>query len=117
MGMCIIRVCVYTYYMYVWASQVAQGQRIHLPSRKEKSESVSCSVVSNSLRPHGLSMGFSRQEYWNGLPFPSPGDLPNPGIEPRSQHCRQILYCLSYHGSQAGDLGSVSGAGNGYPLQ
>ena len=30
------------------------------------------------------SMGFSRQEYWGGLPFPSPGDLPNPGIEPRS---------------------------------
>ena len=29
------------------------------------------------------SMGFSRQECWNGLPFPSPGDLPNPGIEPR----------------------------------
>ena len=31
-----------------------------------------------------LSMGFSRQEYWSGLPFPSPGDIPNPGIEPRS---------------------------------
>ena len=31
-----------------------------------------------------LSMGFSRQEYLSGLPFPSPGDLPNPGIEPRS---------------------------------
>ena len=31
-----------------------------------------------------LSMGFSRQEYWSGLPFPSPGDLPNPEIEPRS---------------------------------
>ena len=31
-----------------------------------------------------LSMGFSRQEYWSGLPFPSPGDLPNPGVEPRS---------------------------------
>ena len=30
------------------------------------------------------SMVFSRQEYWSGLPFPSPGDLPNPGIEPRS---------------------------------
>ena len=29
-----------------------------------------------------LSMGFSRQEYWSGLPFPFPGDLPNPGIEP-----------------------------------
>ena len=31
-----------------------------------------------------LSMGFSRQEYWSGLPFPSPGDLHNPGIKPRS---------------------------------
>ena len=31
-----------------------------------------------------LSMGFSRQEYWSGLPFPSPGDLPNPGIKPLS---------------------------------
>ena len=30
------------------------------------------------------SMGFSRQEYWSGLPFPSPADLPNPGIEPGS---------------------------------
>ena len=30
------------------------------------------------------SMRFSRQEYWNGLPFPSPGDLPNPGMEPGS---------------------------------
>ena len=31
-----------------------------------------------------LSMGFSRQEYWSGLPFPSPGALPDPGIESRS---------------------------------
>ena len=31
-----------------------------------------------------LLMEFSRQEYWSGLPFPSPGDLPDPGIEPRS---------------------------------
>ena len=31
-----------------------------------------------------LSMGFSRQEYWSGLPFPSPEDLPYPGIKPRS---------------------------------
>ena len=31
-----------------------------------------------------LSMEFSRQEYWSGLPFPSPGDLPEPGIEPGS---------------------------------
>ena len=31
-----------------------------------------------------LSMGFSRQEYWSGVPFPSPGDLPDPGIKPGS---------------------------------
>ena len=31
-----------------------------------------------------LSVGFSRQQYWSGLPFPSPGDLPNPGIKPES---------------------------------
>ena len=35
-----------------------------------------------------LSMGFSRQAYWSGLPFPSPGDLHNPGIEPRSPALR-----------------------------
>ena len=31
-----------------------------------------------------LSIGFSRQEYWSGLPFPPPGDLPNPGMKPKS---------------------------------
>ena len=44
--------------------------------------------MSDSLQPHGhqapLSMGFSRKEYWSGLPFPSAGDLPDPGLEPRS---------------------------------
>ena len=35
-----------------------------------------------------LSMGFSRQEYWSGLPFPSPGNLPDPGIEPGSPALR-----------------------------
>ena len=34
--------------------------------------------------PGSLSMGFSREEYWSGLPFLSLGDLPDPGIEPRS---------------------------------
>ena len=33
-----------------------------------------------------LSIGFPRQEYWSGLPFPSPGDLPKPGIKPMSLH-------------------------------
>ena len=49
------------------------------------------SVVPDSLWPHGLQparllcpWGFSGQEYWSGLPFPSPGDLPDPGIKPGS---------------------------------
>ena len=76
-----------------------------------------------------LSVEFARQEYWNGFPCPSPGDLPHPGIEPASltspasadelfttsttweahmyiqgsnlslPHCRQILYHLSHQGS------------------
>ena len=37
-----------------------------------------------TLRSRGLSMGFSRPEYWSGWPFPSPRDLPNPGIKPGS---------------------------------
>ena len=51
---------------------------------------VSHSVVSDSATPWSvpnqapLSMGFPRQEYWSGLPFPSPGDLPDPGIKPAS---------------------------------
>ena len=46
-----------------------------------------------------LPMGFSRQEYWSGLPCPLLGDLLNPGIEPRPSTCRQILYHLSHQGS------------------
>ena len=47
--------------------------------------------MSDSLQPHGLQparllcpWGFSRQEYWSGLPCPPPADVPNPGIQPRS---------------------------------
>ena len=42
-----------------------------------------------------LSMGFSRQEYWSGLPFPSPGDLSDPGIKPVS--------CLAFFATQPPD--------------
>jgi len=44
-------------------------------------------------------MEFFRQKYWSGLPFPSPGNLPDPGIEPGACTCSWILYCLSYQGS------------------
>ena len=56
-------------------------------------------MVSNSLQPHELyvayqirlSMGFSRQEHWSGLPFSSAVDLPHPGIEPESPALQAIL--------------------------
>ena len=55
-----------------------------------------------------LSMGFSRREYWSGLPFPSPGDLPDSGIKPRFPALeadaltseppeKPILYLLTFH--------------------
>ena len=51
-------------------------------------------VLSDSLRPvageASLSMGFARQDYWSGLPFPPPGDLPNPGIQ-------LTISCISWH--------------------
>ena len=46
-----------------------------------------------------LSMRFSRQECWNGLPFPPPGFFPTQGSNLGLLHCRQILYRLSYKGS------------------
>ena len=69
-----------------------------------------------------------RQEYWSGLPFPSPGDLPDPGIEPRSQKDHTKSYFPGGSDGKvpvynAGDLGSIPGSGrspgegNGNPLQ
>ena len=47
-----------------------------------------------------LSVEFSRQEYWSGLPFRSPGDLSEPGIESRSPALQaDVFYCLSHQGS------------------
>ena len=43
-----------------------------------------CDPLDRTTHQAHLSMGFSRQVYWSALPFPSPGDLPDPGIEPRS---------------------------------
>ena len=66
---------------------------------------LSRSVVSGSLQLHGrlrprllCPWGFSRQEYWSGLPCPPAKDLPKPETEPKSP-ALQILYCLSHQGS------------------
>ena len=45
-----------------------------------------------------LLIGFSRQEHWSRLPFPSPGDFPEPGLNPDFLNCRQMLYHLSHPG-------------------
>ena len=69
-----------------------QESEVATRGRPRPAESILLSPFSrvNSVRPHSLqlqaplSVGFCRQEYWSGLPFPSPGDLPYPGIEPVS---------------------------------
>ena len=57
-------------------------------SHKVKVKSLSCVqlfvIPCTVAHQAPLTMGFSKQEYWSGLPFPSPGDLPDPGVEPRS---------------------------------
>ena len=59
-------------------------------------------------------MEFSRPEYWTGQPFPSPGDLPNSGIEPRSPSLRADLYQLSHKGSPClWGKGVIQGKGKG----
>ena len=45
---------------------------------------MDCSLPGSSWDIPGIFMGYSRQEFWSGLPFPPPGNLPDPGIEPMS---------------------------------
>ena len=72
---------------------------------------LSCEVVPDSfvtpwaaIRQAPLSMEFSRQEYWSGLPFPSPGIFPTQGLNPGLLHCRQIHYRLSHPGGLFSEL-------------
>ena len=66
--------------IYIFSYKGGNTIRIVLPP------SCYCLFVSPQTvaRQAPLSMGFSRQKYWRGLPFPSPGNLPDPGIEPGS---------------------------------
>ena len=70
-----------------------------------------CSVMSKSFatpwivaHQAPLSMGFSRQKYWSGLPFPSPGVFQTQGSNPSLLHCKQILHYLSRIGSLRASL-------------
>ena len=59
--------------------------------------------MDSRLSASSLSMGFSRQEYWSGLPFPSPGDVPDQRSNSGLVHCRQILYHLNHQKNPNGD--------------
>ena len=88
-GVC---VCVCTYvYLYYYLFCVCMCSITQL-----------CPTLCNPMgcSPPGLlSMVFPRQEYWSGLPFPSPGDLPDPGIKPRSPAWQEDSLPLSHQGS------------------
>ena len=71
------------------ALQIAEERREAKSNRERESEvAQSCPILCDPMDciayQAPLSMGFSRQECWSGLPFPSPGDLPEPGNEPGS---------------------------------
>ena len=66
---------------YCWSCSWSRGLKVKVKSLSRVQLFVTPWTIAYQAPP---SMGFSRQEYWSGLPFPSPGDLPNPGIEPGS---------------------------------
>ena len=68
--------------------------------------SDSCVTLRTLAHQTTLSMGFPRQEYWSELPFPSPGDLPNPGIKPLLHQQKDSLP-LSHQGSLGNQFSSV----------
>ena len=76
---------------------------------------LACRITYNSLQPlwtvahqAPVSMGFPRQEYWSRLPFPSPRDLPNPGMEPVSPTLQADSLPLSHLRSQSTTYWSVT---------
>ena len=54
-------------------------------------------------------MGFPKQEYWSGLPFPSPGDLPDPGIRPESPTLQEDPLVLNHLGSPVQNTDMIDG--------
>ena len=71
---------------------------------------LSCSVMSDSWQPHVpwltwllCPWGFSRQKYWSESPYPPPGDLPNPGIKPRSLALQVDSLLLGHQGRPFSD--------------
>ena len=76
--------------IYLWFSQQAMSNSLVTP----------WTIAHQSP----LSVKFPGQGCWSGLPFPSPGDFPDPGIKPGSPTWQVMLYCLSYQGSDISHL-------------
>ena len=74
--------------------------RVHVLTQ---SCSTLCDPMDDSPTDSSLSMGFSRQEYWSGLPFPTPGDLPHPGIEPTSHALVREFFTTAPPGKPSSD--------------
>ena len=74
------------------------GYGVHICAKSLQSCPTLCNSVGSSL-PDASVCGVSRQEYWSGLPCSPPGDLPNPGIKPRSPALQADSLPLSYLGS------------------
>ena len=84
---------IFCYFCLIWETRSIKLYLIHLPEQRAVCVWVLSCIqffgtpwTGMGVIAHGtsLSMWFSRQEYWSGLPFPFPGDLPDPGIEPTS---------------------------------
>ena len=68
-----------------WKMEILSGKSINLPGLWLREEEEGINRMNGTVAHQApLFMGFPRQEYWSGFPFPSPGHLPNPGIEPWS---------------------------------
>ena len=94
------------YFTFNWSTVVLQCcqfvQQIDLVMHIHVCQLLNCVCLCNSMTialQTPLSMQFSRQEYWSGLPFPTLGDFPDPGMEPGLSHCMQTLCHLSHQGS------------------
>ena len=74
-----------------------------------------CAILWTVAHQASLSMGFSRQEYWSGLPCPPPGNLPDPGIEPESLMSPELAGYLGSHIKQYWSLNQL-GRGRTIPL-
>ena len=82
MGMCSRNVPVFTHYLFAWCWEWwFQKSPLCLSRQLSISKQVGGSLVYNAQLQALLSVGFSRQEYRSGLPFPPPGDLPDPGVK------------------------------------